>query len=208
MANAIYPEYKEFLLTAAANVSLNNDDTTNGPYVALTDTGDVAYSSAHSFYSSVVAASVGTDQRLSTPTCSNGTFDADNVTFSAVTGDPVEALTIYRKNSGANSTWKLVAYIDTSVTGLPVTPNGGDITITWNASGIFLISDERVKENIVPVGEYGALTIYEYDYVGVESKYLGFLAQEVEQIAPHAVGRYGDYKTVNYELAAAAALRA
>ena len=24
-----------------------------------------------------------------------------------------------------------------SVTGLPVTPNGGNITVTWNASGIF-----------------------------------------------------------------------
>jgi hypothetical protein len=31
----------------------------------------------------------------------------------------------------------LVAYLDTGVTGLPVTPNGGDITISWHASGIF-----------------------------------------------------------------------
>jgi hypothetical protein len=48
----------------------------------------------------------------------------------------VEALVLYRKNAGANTTWRLVAYIDTGVTGLPVTPNGSDITITWNASGI------------------------------------------------------------------------
>jgi hypothetical protein len=33
----------------------------------------------------------------------------------------------------------LVAYIDSSVTGLPVTPNGGNIGITWNASGIFAL---------------------------------------------------------------------
>ena len=26
-----------------------------------------------------------------------------------------------------------------SLTGLPVTPNGGDITVTWNASGIFTL---------------------------------------------------------------------
>ena len=32
-----------------------------------------------------------------------------------------------------------MANIDTGVTGLPVTPNGGDISITWNASGIFTL---------------------------------------------------------------------
>jgi hypothetical protein len=59
------------------------------------------------------------------------------LTYTAVTGVSIEALVIYRKNSGANTTWRLVLYLDTSVTGLPVTPNGGDITVTWNASGIF-----------------------------------------------------------------------
>jgi hypothetical protein len=85
---------------------------------------------------------VGTDQRITSPTVgsvSAGTFDGANVTYTAVSGATVEALVIYRHNSGANTTWRLVAYIDTSVTGLPVTPNGGDISITWNASGIFTI---------------------------------------------------------------------
>ena len=57
-------------------------------------------------------------------------------TFSAVTGNSVEALVLY-VDTGSASTSRLVAYIDSGVTGLPVTPNGGDITITWNASGIF-----------------------------------------------------------------------
>lgn len=138
MANAIYPEYKEFLLTAAANVSLNVDDATDGPFCALVDTGTYTYSSAHDFYNDLSGV-VGTDQRISTPTCANGTFDGDNLTYTAVTGNSVEALVIYRHNSGANTTWKLVCYIDTSVTGLPVTPNGGNITVTWNASGIFTL---------------------------------------------------------------------
>jgi hypothetical protein len=43
---------------------------------------------------------------------------------------------IYVQNAGASTTWRLFAYIDTGVTGLPVVTNGGDITITWNASGI------------------------------------------------------------------------
>ena len=36
-----------------------------------------------------------------------------------------------------SATSPLVAFIDTGVTNLPVPPNGGDIAITWNASGIF-----------------------------------------------------------------------
>jgi hypothetical protein len=53
-----------------------------------------------------------------------------------VTGNSIEALLIYI-DTGSAATSRLVAYIDTGVTGLPVTPNGGDIVITWNASGIF-----------------------------------------------------------------------
>ena len=138
MANAIYPEYKEFLLGASANVSLNVNDSTDGPYVALIDTGTYTYNSAHDFYNDLSGV-VGTDQNITSPTIANGVFDGADVTFTAVSGNTVEALVIYRHNSGANSTWKLVAYIDTSVTGLPVTPNGGDISIQWHASGIFQI---------------------------------------------------------------------
>jgi hypothetical protein len=136
MANAIYPLYKQSLLAGDTNADLDNNTATDGVYVALVDTGTYTYSSAHQFYSSLSGV-VGTDQRITTPTVVNGLFDGDNVTFTAVTGNSVEALVIYRKNAGANTTWRLVAYIDTGVTGLPVTPNGGDITITFNASGIF-----------------------------------------------------------------------
>lgn len=138
MANAIYPLYKQSLVAGDANADLDNNTVTDGPFVALVDTGVYTYSAAHQFYSSL-SGIVGTDQRIATPTVVNGTFDGDNLTFTAVTGASVEALVIYRKNAGANTTWRLVAYIDTGVTGLPVTPNGGDITVTWNASGIFTI---------------------------------------------------------------------
>lgn len=136
MANAIYPAFKQNLLAGTSGYDLDNDNTTDGVYVALVDTGTYTYNSAHDFYSDLSGV-VGTDQRITSPTVANGLFDGGDVTFSAVTGASVEALVIYRKNSGANTTWPLVAYIDTGVTGLPVTPNGGDIIITWNASGIF-----------------------------------------------------------------------
>lgn len=136
MANAVYPLFKQALITTAdANKGLNVDDTTDGPFCALVDTGTYTYSTAHDFYNDLSGV-VGTDQRISTPTVASGLFDGDNLTYTSVSGNSVEALVIYRKNSGANTTWRLVAYLDSSVTGLPVTPNGGNITVTWDAAGI------------------------------------------------------------------------
>lgn len=132
MANAIYPLYKQALLDGDSNIDLN-DGTVK---VALVDTGTYTYSSAHDFYDDVSAGVVGTPQTIANTTVTNGLFDGDNVTFTAVAGNTVEALVIYI-DTGVPGTSRLVAYIDTGVTGLPVTPNGGDITITWNASGIF-----------------------------------------------------------------------
>lgn len=134
MANALYPLWKQQLLQFTANNNLSAGTVK----VALIDTGVYTYSAAHQFWSSASAASVGTPQTLTTKTFTNGVFDADNSTFTAVTGASVEALIIYI-DTGTAGTSPLVAYIDTSVTGLPVTPNGGDITITWNASGIFAL---------------------------------------------------------------------
>lgn len=131
MANAIYPKYKQALLDASANVDLN-DLTVK---VALIDTGTYTYNAAHEFYSSVSGV-VGTPQEITSTTVADGLFDGDNVTFTGVTGNSVEALLIYI-DTGNTGTSRLVAWIDTGVTGLPVTPNGGDISITWNASGIF-----------------------------------------------------------------------
>lgn len=138
MANALYPKWKEALLQNSADSDLDGSGTT-GVYVALVDTGTYTYSSAHEFYSSL-SGIVGTDQEIgATKSYTNGVFDGGDVTFTAVTGASCEALVLYRKNAGADTTWRLIAYIDTGVTGLPVTPNGGDINITWNASGIFAL---------------------------------------------------------------------
>ena len=134
MANAIYPTYKNSLLQGDANTALTGSGST-GLFAALVDTGTYTYSAAHQFYSSLSGV-VGTDQEITTPTTTGGLIDGGDLTYTAVSGSSVEALVLYRKNAGANTTWRLVAYIDTGVTGLPVTPNGGNITVTWNASGI------------------------------------------------------------------------
>jgi len=134
MANAIYPKFKEALLDGSTNIDLN-DGTVK---VALVDTGTYTYNAAHDFYDDVSSAVVGTPQTIANTTVTAGVFDGDNVTYTSVTGNTVEALVIYI-DTGSPSTSRLVAYIDTSVTGLPVTPNSGDISITWSNAGIFAL---------------------------------------------------------------------
>lgn len=134
MANALYPKWKEQLL----QFTTNNNMSSGTVKVALVDTGVYTYSSTDQFWTAVSSASVGTPQTIGSKTFTNGVFDGADVTFTTVTGSSVEALVIWI-DTGTAGTSPLVAYIDTSVTGLPVTPNGGDITITWNASGIFAL---------------------------------------------------------------------
>lgn len=136
MANAIYPKWKEALLQNSADSDLDGSGTT-GVYALLIDTGTYTYNAAHDFYNDL-SGIVGSEVEIgATKSYTDGVFDGGDITFSAVSGATVEAIVIFRKNAGANTTWRLVAYIDTSVTGLPVTPNGGDITVAWHATGIF-----------------------------------------------------------------------
>jgi hypothetical protein len=135
MANAIYPLWKQSLLQFTANNNLSAGTVD----VALVDTANYTYSAAHQFFSSIPgAAIIGTPQVLGTKTFTNGVFDAADVTFPSVTGANAEALVIFI-DTGTAATSPLVAFIDTGVTGLPVTPNGGNISITWNATGIFAL---------------------------------------------------------------------
>lgn len=201
MANAIYPLYKQNILAGTSGYDLDNDTVNDGPYVNLVDTGTYTYSASHNFFSELSGLNAN-GMRITTPTVTTGTFDGDNITFSSVAGTvSYEGFIIYRHNAGANTTWPLVLYYDASGGGLPVTSNGGDITITWNGSGIFLISDQRAKENIRQVGKVGPFAEYEYNYRGSQHRHRGFMAQEVEQILPAAVMDCGRFKAVNYDAA-------
>ncbi len=137
MSNALYPKWKEALLQFTAN----NNISAGTLKCALVDTGVYTFNAADEFYdeggaNDVVDGVVGTPQTIGSKTFVNGILDGANLTFTSVTGATVEALALYI-DTGNPATSPLVAYIDTSVTNLPVTPNGGNITITWNASGIF-----------------------------------------------------------------------
>lgn len=75
---------------------------------------------------------VGAAVALGTKTSTLGVADAADVTFSTVaSGDAIQTVVLY-DHTGTDGTSALVANIDTA-TGLPVTPNGGDITIAWDS---------------------------------------------------------------------------
>ena len=139
MSNNLYPIWKKALLDDSLGGNANLNETgAEGTFALLIDTGVYTYSDAHDFFndlSGVVGTATG--EEITSPTTTGGVFDGANVTFTAVSGNTVEAIVIYRKNAGANTTHYLVAYIDNGVTGLPVLPNGGDITVTWAGGGIF-----------------------------------------------------------------------
>jgi hypothetical protein len=125
MANVLYDKGREGFLDG------NIDWDTNNIKVVLIDTADYTFSQAHDNLDDVAGASrVATSGNLAGKTVTDGVADANDVTFTAVTGDVSEALIIY-KDSGAEGTSRLIAYIDTATSGLPVTPNGGDIIVTW-----------------------------------------------------------------------------
>jgi hypothetical protein len=99
------------------------------------------FSAAHKFVSDVTGAGgtlVATSAALASKTVANGIADAADVTFSAVAaGAAITGILIFQSSAvtgGADvaaTAQRVIGYIDTA-TGLPVTPNGGDITITWD----------------------------------------------------------------------------
>lgn len=78
-----------------------------------------------------VASRVATSGAFASKTKTAGVADAADVTVSTVTGDVFESIDIY-KHTGTESTSNMIANIDTA-TGLPCTPNGGNITVAWDS---------------------------------------------------------------------------
>lgn len=133
MANAIYPKFKEARMGGGANTNL----LTGNVKAIVVDLADYTYSATHEFLSDVLAAArVATSGNLASKTVTNGTFDCADWVWSAVTGDQSEAIIVY-VDTGVETTSRLVAFLDTGVTGLPVLPNGGNINFTVDAAGLF-----------------------------------------------------------------------
>lgn len=125
MANTLYDLGREAFLNA------DIDWTADNIKCSLIDTGTYTFSQAHQFYSSITGVVGTTSANFSSKTSTSGVADAGDITFTAVSGATIEAIVIY-KDTGVAGTSPLIAYIDTA-TGLPCTPNGGNITVAWDS---------------------------------------------------------------------------
>ncbi|WP_100504110.1 hypothetical protein [Mycobacteroides abscessus] len=126
MASALYDKARQAFLTGAINWTSDNIKA------VLVDTGTYSPSlSSNEFLSDITAgARIATSGNLTGKSATLGVADAADVTFSAVSGATAEAIVIY-KDTGSAASSRLIAYIDTA-TGLPVTPNGGDISVAFD----------------------------------------------------------------------------
>lgn len=133
MSNQLYPRAKQDFLGGALNLS------SNVVTIALIDTDVYSFSTSHEDRADVPNTAVVATANLASKTITNGVFDAADATFVSVTGANCEALILFH-NTGTQSTSRLIAYIDTA-TGLPILPNGGDITVRFSdgASRIFAL---------------------------------------------------------------------
>jgi hypothetical protein len=136
MANALYNPFKQQLLNNATGIDLDADVCK----ASLIDLADYTFDAGHDEYSGgaldvPAAAKVAESGALTTPTVSaSGGFDTDDFTWALVSGDVSEAVILW-DDTVVND--RLMAFYDTGITGMPVTPNGGNINVTVNASGWF-----------------------------------------------------------------------
>lgn len=127
MSDAIYPAAKTAFLTGQL-------DWLSDPIVCvLVGTAGYTYSANHVSLADVpIASRIAVSGTLTHPTVALGVVDADDTSFGTVSGDTVSAV-ILCKNTGTDIASPLIAYMDQALTGLPLTPNGTPITITWSS---------------------------------------------------------------------------
>ncbi len=95
-------------------------------------------------------------------------------------------------------------------TGTSTAKSGGNLfgKIVGTAATLYGMSDERVKEDIQPIGKtFDGQPIYRYRFAGSPKTEIGLMAQEVEQRHPEAVADIGGLKHVNYHAATEDAAR-
>ena len=139
--NQLYPKGKQALLEK--KIDVEDTSGTDQLKCALLST---SYSPLDSdeFFDNIDSNQVGSSVALaSTAVTVSGTrvtVDADNVTFSSVAaGSTVGKIVIYVAGATPGSDDYLLVYFDNDGSAISLATNGGDITVSFNASGIFAL---------------------------------------------------------------------
>jgi hypothetical protein len=141
LATVIHDDFLDAMLGNPTHSVIDfNADNIDVSLLDETDSGTITASFVD--YDEVDAATVVATTDVASITIgvvATGALDAADTTFSSVTGDAADFLSLW-KNSGTPATSPLAVTWDSATTGLPVTPNGGDIVSTWNASGLITLT--------------------------------------------------------------------
>ncbi|WP_016888304.1 hypothetical protein [Mycobacteroides abscessus] len=122
MVNALYDKGRQAFLDGQISWSSDNIK------VAAVDATYTPNMATHQYLSDITGV-VATSANLSGKSSTGGVADAADITFPSVTGPTIVRLIVY-KDTGTAGTSPLIAAIDTA-TGLPVTPDGTNISATW-----------------------------------------------------------------------------
>ena len=125
MANSLYTKAKQHLIDGTIDLD------TNDIRAILVDGADYTPNLAtHETLANIPAAArVAVSGALQSKTVTDGAFDAADIVIAAVSGDQFEYIALYQ-HTGAESA--LLIYLIDTATGLPCTPNGSDITLSWD----------------------------------------------------------------------------
>ena len=126
MANTLYDYCRQRFLEAQINWM-----TDTIKVILVSTSAYTPQTAVHQYLADIpVSARIAGPVTLTAKATTGGAADAADCTFTSVSGNTINAIVLY-KDTGTEATSPLIAYIDTA-TGLPITPNGGDIIVTWD----------------------------------------------------------------------------
>ena len=126
MANTLYDYCRQRFLEAQINWM-----TDTVKVILVSTSAYTPQTAVHQYLADIpISARIAGPVTLTAKATTGGAADAADCTFTSVSGSTINAIVIV-KDTGTEATSPLIAYIDTA-TGLPISPNGGDIIVTWD----------------------------------------------------------------------------
>jgi len=114
----------------SGQVDLDNDQLR----VVLTDSGYIPNSIAHTKLGDIPPVNrVGTAEEVLSTRIDDGVFDADDVIYTSLAGDPIVTVVLVKYNTATPDDSELLAYF-TEGMNLPFTPDGSLTGVIWNNS--------------------------------------------------------------------------
>lgn len=142
MATIVFNELLNGMVGGATHSTIDFDtDNIDASLLDATDAnGGVALTASNVVdYADVNQATVVATGDVTVTGIATGVVSASAITFTSVSGDVADYLIVF-KNSGTDTTSPLAIVWDSATTGLPVTPNGGDITATWGSNTLLTVA--------------------------------------------------------------------